>query len=83
MQAHFGVWGLYDNCTKTCKPIDGTAGTRNRTRVCNNPTKDRPWDIDCVGEATASAECNTDDCPSMRPISINKELKLVIKVLYC
>lgn len=63
IQAYYGVWGEYSLCTKTCKEVNDVAGTKYRSRQCNNPAPDIPGDINCQGDETETVDCNDVKCP--------------------
>ena len=57
VDGEWGPWQGWTECSQTCG-----GGTKNRTRLCNNP---RPqYDgLDCNGDAVESFDCNTNGCP--------------------
>ena len=55
-----GGWsddGDWSGCSAECG-----GGTQTRTRTCTNPAPDHGG-ADCVGEATATQNCNDLECP--------------------
>lgn len=59
VDGQWGPWRGWSDCSQTCG-----GGTRNRTRLCNNP---RPefGGLDCAGDETEIEECSSQGCPGM------------------
>jgi len=57
----WSAWGHFGHCSKSCG-----AGTRTRTRYCNNPVPQNRG-AECQGEATDTHSCNTAACPQPEP----------------
>ena len=55
-------YSVWSDCTKTC----GT-GTQTKTRTCTNPAPQHSG-ADCAGNAEETQACNTQPCPSKKPI---------------
>ena len=53
----FSNWSAYGACSKSCD-----AGTKARTRKCNNPAPAYGGG-NCVGPTTQSTECKVRECP--------------------
>ena len=51
-------WGVWSACSETCGN-----GTRNRTRLCNNPTPAHGGAA-CQGDANNTEACLVRYCPS-------------------
>ena len=51
-------WGNYGSCSKTCG-----AGTRTRTRKCNNPPPLHGGQ--CPGKDIEYKDCKENECPRM------------------
>ena len=62
------VWTNWGACSLTC----GT-GSQNRTRTCTNPTPEHGG-ADCTGNPSETQNCNTNPCPSMLNLEIQKNL---------
>ena len=54
----WGDWQPYGACTKTCG-----AGTRIRSRKCDNPLPSNGG-LDCPGDSTQTSSCTEGPCPS-------------------
>ncbi|XP_048731015.2 uncharacterized protein LOC125648132 [Ostrea edulis] len=52
----WGEWGSWNTCSVTCD-----TGTKNRSRVCNNPTPANGGNA-CANSADECIECNTQNC---------------------
>lgn len=57
VDGEWGPWQGWTECSQTCG-----GGTKNRTRLCNNP-RPRYDGLDCNGDAVESFDCNTNGCP--------------------
>ena len=53
----FSNWSAYGACSKSCG-----AGTKTRTRKCNNPAP-AYGGANCVGDTTQSTACKFRECP--------------------
>ena len=60
-------WGNWTECSVSCE-----GGTRMRTRLCNNPTREGAG-ANCLGDNTYTEECNTQRCPCMLLLFCQKD----------
>uniref|UniRef100_A0A7M5XCX9 SUEL-type lectin domain-containing protein n=1 Tax=Clytia hemisphaerica TaxID=252671 RepID=A0A7M5XCX9_9CNID len=57
VNGRYGNWTSFRSCTKSCG-----GGSQSRSRSCNNPAPKYGGKA-CVGSATDSRACNTQNCP--------------------
>ena len=57
IDGQWSEYGSWSNCSASCN-----GGSRNRTRVCNNPSPTNGG-LDCVGDAEDFEDCNLHLCP--------------------
>lgn len=65
--AAWGSWSKWEACSQTCG-----GGIQKRVRKC----KSSIIDMSCQGENSQAVSCNTDLCPTIRPITYPKLIKL-------
>lgn len=63
----YGAWSDFDSCSQACVK-DGISGTRNRTRLCDNPPPLHvaPTSTSCNGSRYmdyTTQPCNQHSCP--------------------
>lgn len=57
MDGQWSSWSAYSECSVNCGH-----GTKNRTRVCNNPAP-KYGGLDCAGNASEVIGCSAKQCP--------------------
>ena len=66
-------WGRWSDCSQTCRPLDGQAGSRSRSRACDSIIREEVNERLCPGDASETQVCASYPCTSQLVFDAVKE----------
>ena len=57
-------WGGWSDCSQTCRPLDGQAGSRSRSRACDSIIREEVSERLCPGDTSETQVCASYPCTS-------------------